>query len=200
MTSLQQPLLQFPQMKRWIIRILSGLCLFIGAALVVLWIGSYWRAGSMFYTPAHTSWSIVLSRGEVQLQRWVANGKIYPGGLHAVTTQPARELLDQFAPSAYPTSYFRFMGFGISRGTISASSSGAGGAPIPIAEISQLLVPLWFILLLCLAVPLITYQRHRKAGKIPAGAQPCPNCGYDLRATPERCPECGSSVPTLQKN
>ena len=54
-------------------------------------------------------------------------------------------------------------------------------------------VPHWFLALLFAILPaqhlraVVRSRRRRRAGQ-------CPRCGYDLRATPERCPECGSEI------
>jgi hypothetical protein len=53
-------------------------------------------------------------------------------------------------------------------------------------------VPFWLVILL-LAMPatLRIWQPIRRSRRRRAGC--CVNCGYDLRATPERCPECGAA-------
>jgi hypothetical protein len=52
-------------------------------------------------------------------------------------------------------------------------------------------IPYWLPLLATAAMPLLrlrTWSRRRKDLRIGH----CRNCGYDLRATPGRCPECGA--------
>jgi hypothetical protein len=52
-----------------------------------------------------------------------------------------------------------------------------------------LLMPHWVLILPALLLPVVALVRYRQAKWARAGL--CPHCGYDLRATPDRCPECG---------
>jgi len=55
-------------------------------------------------------------------------------------------------------------------------------------------IPCWWILLVTLPLPgLLLFRRIRACRRLRGGL--CPACGYDLQATPERCPECGAMPP-----
>jgi hypothetical protein len=56
-------------------------------------------------------------------------------------------------------------------------------------EGGDIAAPAWFIVLLTAVLPvtrIVIWKRRRHRAGL------CPACGYDLRATPERCPECGT--------
>ena len=57
--------------------------------------------------------------------------------------------------------------------------------------VDALVVPYWFLALLFAILPVVWFRRWRH--RIPPGH--CHKCGYDLRASEERCPECGTSFP-----
>jgi len=58
----------------------------------------------------------------------------------------------------------------------------------------EVIFPGWFLAILLAVLPAIWLRRRliqRKRNQIGL----CKTCGYDLRATPNRCPECGTLVP-----
>jgi hypothetical protein len=52
-------------------------------------------------------------------------------------------------------------------------------------------VPHWLVLLAFAALPAVRGTRRIRAARRRHPGL-CPSCGYDLRATPDRCPECGT--------
>ena len=48
-------------------------------------------------------------------------------------------------------------------------------------------IPIFIVSTIAVAARLVHRGRRQRQGS-------CPRCGYDLRATPERCPECGTVV------
>jgi hypothetical protein len=55
----------------------------------------------------------------------------------------------------------------------------------------SIIVPHWLLLGISAAPAASVVARRRWSRRRPE--VPCPRCGYDLRATPGRCPECGTA-------
>jgi hypothetical protein len=75
-----------------------------------------------------------------------------------------------------------------------------GDMPMGLARLGgvgwMLRLPAWLVLIVLAVLPawwVRVFRWHRRRAKrLAAGA--CPTCGYDMRATPERCPECGRAA------
>ena len=76
-------------------------------------------------------------------------------------------------------------------------SFGYWAAPAWIVRAREYTIPYWSVALLFGLAPaarligILRLRRLTQSGR-------CPTCGYDLRATPERCPECGT-IPAAAK-
>ena len=80
-----------------------------------------------------------------------------------------------------------------------SSLSVPAGVPRSDRRYYWLILPCWMAAILFAVLPAQrtwAMVRHRRVARR-AKAGLCPACGYDLRATPDRCPECGA-VPSCE--
>jgi hypothetical protein len=163
-------------------------------------------------TSALVLWATV--RGDRRIGGWVAltsrasvDLHAGPGHLHfewKYTTWPVHHDR-RFAPSRPP---FRMPDGFVETGFLNGQSaalgvtvhrqeyqfqSQTGGARYALGS-RYVGVPYWLLAGVTLPVAVVAtmWRRHRRRGP---RAGMCPGCGYDLRATPDRCPECGAAVP-----
>jgi hypothetical protein len=162
------------RLPRWAFNFAAAVSAVLLVAACVLWFESY---------------RVLICVTLVHDGRWgtalVGHGALVFGWYHRdaqdiVPVQPAvapDSVLYRFYPSANPYSNlakrWQVAGFG---------SSFHGGK-------DYLLIPLWALAVLSAALP---FCRLRYLRTKPRLVGHCPACGYDLRATPGRCPECGT--------
>jgi hypothetical protein len=89
----------------------------------------------------------------------------------------------------YRTWYY--FGIGIKRDTRTWLAPGGGRKTTAYTILSMPFQLLAFIAFLPITWRILTIRHRRKLREVRLANSQCINCGYDIRATPERCPECG---------
>jgi hypothetical protein len=149
-------------------RRVTVVALVVCSALAACWVRSYFACNYLSIPAGGRQWQAGWTTGCL----FVGPAEI-TGGEPVFNDLPPLNIMDAAAPG--DPSYFFLrplpLGLRITRGTC------------------VVFVPIWLAMLLVGAVPFARRLRRRRAVGV------CSRCGYDLRATPGRCPECGEAAP-----
>jgi hypothetical protein len=177
---------------RWrLFTLCSALSLLLCAAMCVLWARSYGLADQLLWQRSDRALWVHSARGRMVLGRWVAGRSDVP------LRGDQRGLKYTRDGAGFAGNYLLFLNG--EPGDIDTSWERSGFAWYEKREMSgqiyaQWVAPFWFIALAAAALPLswtATRWRSRFRDRRRQNIGLCPACGYDLRASPERCPECG---------
>jgi hypothetical protein len=165
-----------------LINIATSLSFLLCAATMVIWVRSYRTVDDVSYivdAPPLPSVSYFANslEGELTLDRFVRT---------APSPQTAGRL---------PTGFSARQG-GVSRRyrpPVNLLGFGGDVRRGPFGVQYEVVVPYYAIGATTALMPALALWRRVRGSRPRSGF--CPTCGYDLRATPDRCPECGTELP-----
>jgi hypothetical protein len=181
-----------PPVRSRLFTLCSAVSLLLCAAVCVLWIRSYWVGEAVYREGPAYRLAVLSSKGQCSAfrmtypksadngpPRWMYSNR----GMWAEVTQRP----DLYRADPGVRCYGPIAGFGL-------FDKPAGPPGMGTREV---FVPYWFLALLTAAGPAAWWHHARRARSRSLGL--CSACGYDLRATPERCPECGAVPKHLER-
>jgi len=156
-------------MKRRLLNVLTALSLLLFAAAAALWVRSYWRNDTFVFATATGEAAIRSSGGQFGLS-WMPR-RFSPPDISGWLSSPH---------DPHRASWSAMWKF--EAGSMEAGGKGhrwrAVVFPHWCLTAAAALAPAWR------GLASLSKRRRKRSGL-------CPQCGYDLRATPDRCPECG---------
>jgi hypothetical protein len=187
----------FAAVKRRLFNLLLVLSVLAFVLTVGLWLRSHWATDAVLYSSQSLDGQHGYDRA---VDVWSLSGSVsivlsrYQTNLADVPLEnrtPYTKAVRWSGPvSGLPsTSYaeFQLLGF--------AYHPQTNVTPRQIKSTRWLLIPYWSAALLTAALPItwcISASRRKRMQR--REQRLCEICGYDLRATPERCPECGTNI------
>jgi hypothetical protein len=133
--------------------------------------------------------------GEVALWRGTfLRNKSYPDGLHHEhwDRRNSKQTLE-FSEDNLFGGEVAFGGFVLTTRRHFPSTGTQTFIPQYVADHVAVVLPSWFLIILFGALPAVALYRWLRTRRWHGEGQ-CEVCGYDLRATSERCPECGTPL------
>jgi hypothetical protein len=186
-------------MRRRLFNLVAALSLLLTAAVCVLWARSY-RLSDQLTWQRHdgTRWAHT-AQGHLVLGHWLSDQSGQAASLYGLTyaRDAARPAISEL---------FWMLAGCFNRGETNVTWQRCGFAWYEKrrADVSSVtataVAPFWSIALATAALPLswtTTRLRARARAHRRNKLGLCPTCGYDLRATPDRCPECGGVVSAV---
>jgi hypothetical protein len=197
-----------PRLPRILLNALTALSLLLFVAVCVLWVRSYWRSDLIGAQSAiipdgrqrggtfHSVWgSMEVEFWQRQYQRQTvprdaAAFDHFSNPVRAGASGARRQYLDSIGA-------WQFLGFAFGRQEMDLArprSDGRPGAAATPQTVWTVAIPDWCPTGLAAFLPGVRFLRkyRRRCTERQAKLGLCPACGYDLRATPGRCPECGT--------
>lgn len=176
-------------LRDWLTRVATALSLVLFAATLAIAVRSCFRFDLLqrWYLDRQTEfsgWAIMSNRGVLIVERFKNRGLI----------RRYDRVADGVSWSHYASEPRRFSAMTRTLGFDLRSEHDVSNEDRPPLKVeywkTAIDLPYWFLAILFLMLPSRQFWlAMRRRQRVLSGL--CPGCGYDLRGTPQRCPECG---------
>jgi hypothetical protein len=167
--------------------VIVAVSLLLFVAVAAMWVRSYWRADGLVHArPGRQSgvWShsgrlMFDTVGDDDVPVWPGWRAALHGWEHFADPIDEPPFIDH--PAAAP------------RGLLGFKWASVGATGMLTRRVTTIAIPFWSIALLLSLPPLLAAARAVRRRTL-RRKHICVTCGYDLRASRERCPECGTAI------